>query len=93
MDSPVKKPRKSGPSKAKCIREKCKDCIYDPKSRGTWRAQVGACTVTACPLYPVRPMPSKREQAGSDSDDDFIEDLEADNEDLEDVEDLDDLDD
>lgn len=34
----------------------CKSCTYDPKAHGgTWRQQVEACTVTACPLWAVRP--------------------------------------
>lgn len=44
------------------INAKCKDCIYDPKSgHGTWRQQVEGCTVSRCPLFPVRPraQPSK----------------------------------
>ena len=39
------------------INAKCRDCIYDPKSgMGTWRQQVAACTVYACPLWQVRPV-------------------------------------
>ena len=41
----------------KAINDKCKDCIYDPLSAGTWLKQVELCTSTNCPLYPVRPMP------------------------------------
>jgi len=42
----------------KAIDEKCKDCIYDPKcGGGTWREQVAQCSVVACPLWEVRPMP------------------------------------
>lgn len=40
----------------KAIDEKCKDCIYDPKSGlGQWRQQVQACTAVDCPLWTVRP--------------------------------------
>jgi hypothetical protein len=43
-------------SMRKAINEKCKDCIYDPKSGGgTWRQQVEACTITTCSLWPMRP--------------------------------------
>ena len=38
------------------IDAKCRDCIYDPHSEGTWRFQVQNCTCLACPLYPVRPI-------------------------------------
>jgi hypothetical protein len=37
------------------INEKCRDCIYDPQVKGTWRAQVEACTMTECSLHPFRP--------------------------------------
>ena len=40
----------------------CVSCIYDDHVRGAWRQQVEACTVTTCPLYPVRPV-SYRKQA------------------------------
>ena len=32
----------------------CIACLFDPCEPGTWRAQVEACTVISCPLYPVR---------------------------------------
>jgi len=38
----------------------CISCVYDEKSGlGTWRQQVGLCSVTGCPLYSVRPMPQE----------------------------------
>lgn len=37
------------------INAKCKDCTYDPVAPGTWRQQVTLCSVTVCPLWPVRP--------------------------------------
>ena len=41
------------------INAKCKQCIYDPQSGlGTWRQQVGACTVVRCPIWEVRPLPA-----------------------------------
>jgi len=43
------------PSLRKCINEHCKCCIYDPEAAGAWRQQVTLCSVTGCPLYPVRP--------------------------------------
>ena len=37
------------------INEKCKSCIYDPLSMGTWRQQVSLCSVKLCELWKVRP--------------------------------------
>ena len=37
------------------INTKCKECIFDPGSPGTWRQQVSFCTSFNCPLYEVRP--------------------------------------
>ena len=43
------------------IDAKCKECIYDPYGgAGTWRQQVAHCTSPRCPLFDVRPMPTKR---------------------------------
>ena len=44
------------PGLRKSVDDKCKMCIYDPKAAGTWRQQVTLCSVTICPLYPVRPV-------------------------------------
>lgn len=41
----------------KAVNAKCKDCIYDPEDKGSWRYQVSMCTVTVCPLYDLRPKP------------------------------------
>ena len=42
----------------KAINDKCRWCIYDPKSGGgTWREQVANCSAITCPLWPVRPAP------------------------------------
>jgi hypothetical protein len=43
----------------KAIDAKCKECIYDPYSSGTWRKQVSECTSNNCPLYLFRPKPIK----------------------------------
>ncbi len=44
------------------INRKCRECIFDRHGgSGTWRQQVEACTSTACPLYPVRPVSNPRE--------------------------------
>lgn len=37
---------------------KCKDCIYDDKSKGNWKAQVGQCVDQSCSLWLVRPRSS-----------------------------------
>ena len=42
-------------TRQQAINAKCKDCIYDPLDRGTWRQQVEACTFIDCPLYEYRP--------------------------------------
>jgi len=44
----------------KCINDKCKECIYDSYSPGTWRQQVAECTSPECPLYGVRPFPIEK---------------------------------
>ncbi len=41
----------------KAIDHKCKDCIYDPLEKGTWRSQVTNCSCTDCPLFAIRPRP------------------------------------
>lgn len=41
----------------KAINDKCRECVFDPLGRGTWREQVFMCAVPSCPLYPVRPRP------------------------------------
>jgi hypothetical protein len=38
------------------INAMCKQCIYDPKDRGTWRKQVENCSCSGCALYPYRPV-------------------------------------
>jgi hypothetical protein len=40
----------------------CRSCIYDPQEPGHWKAQVGACTSTDCPLYDVRPRLKERKR-------------------------------
>jgi len=45
------------PSLREAINNKCKECIYDSRAKGTWRYQVNACSSTSCPLYSVRPRP------------------------------------
>jgi len=44
----------------KAINEKCRDCIYDPASEGTWRQQAYSCSFLSCPLWHVRPKPISR---------------------------------
>lgn len=43
------------------INAKCAECIYDPIGKGTWREQVENCASTACALYSVRPISSKKD--------------------------------
>jgi hypothetical protein len=43
------------PSMRAAINAMCKGCIYDPAEPGNWRQQVGACQITGCPLWPLRP--------------------------------------
>lgn len=45
------------PSLRKAIDGQCRNCIYDPLSRGTWREQVAACVSANCSLFTVRPVP------------------------------------
>ena len=49
---------KHATSPRQAIAMNCKDCTYDPKDAGggTWRQQVENCTITACHLYPFRPL-------------------------------------
>lgn len=47
----------------KVINDKCKECLYDPYEKGTWRMQVQGCTSPMCPLYPVRPTPIAKKSA------------------------------
>ena len=44
-------------SRVEAIAAKCRDCIHDPLSAGTWREQVAACASGNCPLFDVRPVP------------------------------------
>lgn len=56
-------PREPKPSRKTAIREKCKDCIYDEHSPGTWLQQVTACEDKACALWPVRPVRKMAEKS------------------------------
>lgn len=56
------------PSLRKSVNDKCKECIYDPLTKGTWRKQVEECTSYACPLYTVRPVPVKQYSGEEDVD-------------------------
>lgn len=38
------------------INAKCKDCIFDPYQRGTWREQTTACASSNCALHEFRPV-------------------------------------
>ena len=52
-------------TRGKAIHAFCKECIYDPKSQGTWRQQAEACSAMDCPLYDFRPISEgKGQQTG-----------------------------
>ena len=59
-------------SRTKAINEKCRDCIYDPAVKGSWRAQVESCTSEkSCSLWPYRPVTvstTSLQRAGRDTD-------------------------
>lgn len=52
------------PSRKAAIREKCKECIYDDCSPGTWLQQVTECESTDCALWKVRPTSKNQLRAG-----------------------------
>jgi len=43
-------------SRAKAVRDKCIDCIYDPLDKGTHIYQTTKCRSTDCALWPIRPI-------------------------------------
>jgi hypothetical protein len=43
-------------SRAQAINAKCRECIYDPYSAGTWREQTSACASSNCALHAFRPL-------------------------------------
>jgi hypothetical protein len=50
------------------VNAKCKECIFDPADGcGTWRQQVAACTSLGCPLFPLRPLPDRRDRRSQDA--------------------------
>lgn len=51
---------KTPQTRKEAINEMCKECIYDPYQKGTWREQVRDCRSTGCPLHPFRPTPYKQ---------------------------------
>lgn len=56
---------KSRKSRSAAISAKCKDCIYDPKAKGSWRSQVEACQQEhTCALHPFRPMTIRTVEPG-----------------------------
>jgi len=54
-------------TRQKAIDMKCYDCIYDELADGTWRMQVEACELTACALYPYRPVSRSKASCEADS--------------------------
>lgn len=56
IDRESKKPGLKGKTRAFCCH-----CIFDPYQRGSWLKQVENCTSPHCPLYSVRPRPTRKE--------------------------------
>ncbi len=46
-------------NRAKAIKAKCRDCIYDPLVVGTAAQQIACCLSSDCPLHLVRPITTK----------------------------------
>lgn len=70
------KPKRQRASLRSLVNQHCKDCTYDAafKGGGTWREQVGNCSVVSCALHPVRPMPKPRKtKDGVEVEEDDIE--------------------
>ena len=44
-------------TRAAAINAKCRECIVDDKSAGTWREQVACCSGPNCALFSFRPLP------------------------------------
>ncbi len=44
------------PTRGEAIALKCRDCVHDEAAVGTWRQQISACHLTACPLWRFRPL-------------------------------------
>ena len=40
----------------KAINAKCRECTHDPTDAGSAAQQIACCTMTDCPLHPVRPI-------------------------------------
>lgn len=47
---------KTKPTPMKAIENMCKQCIYDPCQKGTWREQTEGCTSPLCALFELRPL-------------------------------------
>ena len=54
-------------TRQQAINEKCRECIYDEFADGTWRMQVEVCELTACALYPYRPVSRSKASCEADS--------------------------
>ncbi len=42
------------------IAAKCRDCIFDPMAKGSWKEQIADCASSPCALHPFRPVPAYR---------------------------------
>ena len=40
------------------IAAKCRDCIFDPMAKGSWKEQIADCASSPCALHPFRPVPA-----------------------------------
>lgn len=43
----------------KAINAKCRECTHDPLDKGSAAQQIACCTISDCPLHPVRPITAK----------------------------------
>ena len=43
----------------KAINTQCRECSHDPLDKGSAAQQIACCTISDCPLHPVRPITAK----------------------------------
>ena len=49
-----------GKSYKNAVKEKCRECIYDPIVGEEVYCEIAACSSRDCPLFKVRPLPEVR---------------------------------